>query len=312
MSTINSTLLTNVTPVISAVQPKWTPFLTGQAVVLGLSLFSNILVLIEFLRIPSRITPFTVYLIVLLLSNLLFLSVVPLTELSNQLYGRWWMGRAVCYLHNYFNGVGSGSQICIHVSISINRLWAVHYPISYKNNHNKKVALLTCLSAVIFAHVIGLPGCIMDIMYYGIDLKYGCHINYLAQVLWGKFENALLHILPLVLIIGAYVHLCINRVRRRRKIRESGSGKVSAGTSTEDGGKRKEAVRPFLVLSLTAVSVTVCWTPAVVYFAVIKFAGLWMPEWFFILSVMFYSMQALFDPWLFAVALLATNRKWCS
>ncbi|XP_055348552.1 alpha-2B adrenergic receptor-like [Paramacrobiotus metropolitanus] len=152
MNTSNATAHAESTPV----QPHWTPLLTGQAVVLGFSLLSNIIVLIEFIRIPSRITPFTVYLIILLIINLFFLSVVPLTELMNQLYGGWWMGRAVCNIHNYTSAIGSASQICIHICISISRLWAVHYPMAYRINHTRKVALLMCLSAVVVVHVIEL------------------------------------------------------------------------------------------------------------------------------------------------------------
>ncbi|XP_055340107.1 G-protein coupled receptor 161-like [Paramacrobiotus metropolitanus] len=322
----NRSFLANATmPVTHTLtEVKWTPSLIGQAVVFGLSFVSNVVVFVEFVRVPSRLTPFTMYLLVLLATNIAFLISVPLIEMLNELYGHWWMGRVWCNIHNYFNGVVSAAQICVHVTISINRLWAVHYPISYKNHHNKKVALITSFAAIAFANVVGLPGCIRDALYFSIDLKYGCHINYSAQMLWGQIQQTLLHILPLVFIIIAYIHLCVNRIRRKRKLQDhSSSGSRNAAATAADAGATsaeknktgkttKEAVKPFLVLSLTAISVTICWTPAVIYFGAIIFSGSWMSGTFFIVSVTFYSLQALVDPWLFAFGLLAVKKNWNS
>ncbi|XP_055346122.1 alpha-2B adrenergic receptor-like [Paramacrobiotus metropolitanus] len=313
----NSTVSVSSPLVLAAAARKWTPSLIGQGVILALSLFSNIIVFIEFIRIPSRVTPFTVYLLVLLGTNVAFLCIVPLTEMLNELYGQWWMGRAWCDVHNYFNNVVSGAQICVHMTISINRLWAVHHPISYRNKHNKTVALLTCLVAIAFANIVGLPGVILDVLYYSIDLKYGCHINYTAQAAWGKAQQALLHLFPWAVIIVSYVHLCINRVNRRRRTQDQmshDSQKAAIVSTTPEHRpvvlRQNEAVKPFLVLSLTAISVTICWTPAIIYFAAIIFFGLWMPATFFIAAVTFYSMQALFDPWLFALGLFAVKKNW--
>ncbi|XP_055347125.1 tyramine receptor Ser-2-like [Paramacrobiotus metropolitanus] len=247
------------------------------------------------------------YVVALAVCNAIY-QFSPMMDLLSNVHGRWWMGKPLCDLHNYLTSVGSASQICIHVSISVNRLWAVHSPISYRQHHNRKVALLICFAAVLFAHLIELPGCVLDALYYSIDyLEHGCHVDYMKQILWSHFDFAL-HALTLMFIIVAYVHLCINRWKRHRKNAVYTSGNESGASDRQN--TRKEASKPFLVLSLTAVSCFIFWTPGIVSFGTIKYSGKWIPENVLSVAMTMYSIQAIFDPWLFAFSVLATKKKW--
>ncbi|XP_055350899.1 trace amine-associated receptor 7g-like [Paramacrobiotus metropolitanus] len=308
MEFTNHTIPANTT---TAAPVVWTSQLIFQATVLTLSVTANLVVLLDFLRIPARITPFTIYLIALLVANLLFLLPVTFLEILNTAYGGWWMGRRVCQMHNYFNEVWSGAQCLCHVLISVNRLWAVTFSVSYKHHHTKKVAVFSCVAALLWAHMGGLPIFILDTLYYNLDLRFGCHSNFSAMPAWNKVEDWMNHTGPLIFILLSYLYLFTHRLHRKRTrvaVVSTADTRMTIISVAEAAVHKKpvvrrEVVKPFMILSLTVVSISVCWIPALVFFSTWFYAGVFLSPTFFVIATGLYAMQALIDPLLFAYAL---------
>ncbi|XP_055354523.1 D(1) dopamine receptor-like [Paramacrobiotus metropolitanus] len=315
----NSIFITNTT--IAVHQPQWTIQLAFHSVVLVLSLLFNTVVLLDFIRIPARVTAFTVYLVALLISNILYLSAVTLPEFSTQLYGYWLFGYSMCRLHNYCKVVWSGIQTMMHLTIAVNRLWAISSPMNYKLHHTRRMALVVCGVGVVLAHAGGLPSVIMDAM-WAASAKWMrvCPLNF-AMLPFGVIllDWSALHAVPTGFILATYLFVISNRIKNRglhhlHAEQRAPLSKAASGSGTRP--RRKDAVRPSMILSLTVASICVCWVPALIIFTTAWVS--WIPagvsQTYFVVAVAMYSMQALFDPLLFAFCLYLEQfrRYWAS
>ncbi|XP_055356459.1 5-hydroxytryptamine receptor 6-like [Paramacrobiotus metropolitanus] len=87
-------------------------------------------------------TGFNVYLIGLLSTNVFYGVLQYPSEILEALYMHWWMSRGACSLSLYNLWVLDSVTKHMHVLITVNRLWALTFPLSYRNQHNTKVACL--------------------------------------------------------------------------------------------------------------------------------------------------------------------------
>ncbi|OQV22576.1 hypothetical protein BV898_03402 [Hypsibius exemplaris] len=144
-------------------------------------ILGNGMLLYVFARERSLITPFNVYLINLLLLN--FVSVLiqyPMDFISYLYDGAWLLGELACDAYLYAAWplqtiVGTGYEFACDVAV--NRVWAMVHPISYRNKHSIKTALLACAAVWIGIHAIFSPMVIHDRLYYRPPVKTaGCSV----------------------------------------------------------------------------------------------------------------------------------------
>ncbi|XP_055353306.1 uncharacterized protein LOC129599178 [Paramacrobiotus metropolitanus] len=133
-------------------------------------LILNCGVLILLIKEKALRTPFNVYVIVLLCSNILYVGINNITMIMTPV-GHWWIGDGACTVQLYCRYIVITVITHSHVLISINRAWALYWPVSYKNNHTSTVAWLLCFGMVVYVHVCQLPGLVMDALYYRMPVQ---------------------------------------------------------------------------------------------------------------------------------------------
>ncbi|XP_055347685.1 melanopsin-A-like [Paramacrobiotus metropolitanus] len=269
---------------------------------------------------PTLRTPFNVYLINLLVTNILQITLQVPLEISSALFSRWWMGWTACTVYLFANNVLIGVIMASHVLISVNRVWALTYHLHYKHHHTLRTAIQLCIFVWVWVHVIVVPGIVSDALYYRRPLdKFGCSINTSAQPKWALAKHFLGYILPLVAVILTFPYILGKQLLRKR-VGVVGGGITQHITRNQIGiensdnsvtesrkGKRSERLskiwtRGTVLYVLMTVSLLATWTPGRVYFTIKLFINVDNASVFQICYVLF-ALQSVFDPVLFAIAL---------
>lgn len=133
-------------------------FPTSEVIITFLALILNGFVLAMFFKYTHLRTSFAVYIILILSSNLFQITFINTVDIYSVYYGSGHVNAAFCDAILYRSMVIVGCVVYTHVLITINRIWAISYPISYRNYHNKKTAKILCVSAWTWVHIINLPG----------------------------------------------------------------------------------------------------------------------------------------------------------
>lgn len=265
---------------------------------------SNSFVLYLFFVKTHLRTPFSVYVISLLISNILTHCVFigPLS-IINSFSSYWWMGSFACLFYQYGNWVVSGGCSAAHTLIVVNRIWGLAFPLSYRNVHSKSLAIILCIASWIFVHVVCLPGVAIDAAFhFGFDIIIECAMTMhsTGQRIWIWIAMVVIFDLPIILIVVAYPFFLYLHIKRRRNLREL----VSRHTNTNNGRKETNAnydknVHAFAVLTFMTFSLVICWAPADILWIIADTT----PAWLLILSSFLYQLQAVLDPIMFILCL---------
>lgn len=99
------------------------------------------------------LTAFTVYLVALCSSNIVYAALNGPFDVLVALYKNWQFGSEACTLFIYGGMVVSSITMFCHCLITSNRMWAIFGPLSYRNYHSKKVAIIICVSISVSTHI---------------------------------------------------------------------------------------------------------------------------------------------------------------
>ncbi|XP_055356349.1 alpha-2Db adrenergic receptor-like [Paramacrobiotus metropolitanus] len=312
-SSYNTTIIFNTTQPASS-PPGWTPVLIMMALIAGISFSLNsVMLLLQFLP-QTRITSFTVYLIAICIGNLGYLGIVRPIGIMTSATGVFPGGYALCMFYMYVQFIICQVPVLVHALISINRFWAIRYPVSYRHRHHKKMSILLCASVFLYVHLVQFPMFMVE--YYIISpIKKGCQLTGAAWMPWRNADIVLHRFIPLILVIGIYIYIIVKKWKKKRTIdhHEMSVASTQNGTAftkadiVEDDDERagakklkgknsrgnKRAVKPFVVLTMTSVSVLLCWIPADVYWAML-YLGFRLPAWAYTIVSTLYSLQMIF------------------
>ncbi|GAV00777.1 hypothetical protein RvY_11578 [Ramazzottius varieornatus] len=220
--------------------PHWGYASVLSLVIMIAGFITNSSALLVFIKNSNTlITPFNVYLINLLLANLSNLIVFYPLDIFHQVNGNnWRLGTHVCTLYLYGFFVLNAFMGNSHLLIIFNRLWAVTFPISYRNTHSRSLAIKICVGMWIYLHACLLPGVILDALYYRPPLETdGCQFNVAAQFDWGESTQLLNFHVPLMLIALNYIFIVYKTMRRRPpKLLKNAKVQPAARLSAEDEG----------------------------------------------------------------------------
>ncbi|XP_055348560.1 alpha-2 adrenergic receptor-like [Paramacrobiotus metropolitanus] len=263
-------------------------------------------------------TSFTIYLMFLFCSNIIYaLGGYPLEVMRQGFPGRWFLSHAACAFYIYQIWVFCPVAMHMHVLITLNRLWAIYFPVSYKNIHSERVAVLMCAGVALYCHVICLPVVVMDLMYYHLPEKqYGCLLNATAQSTFTSVVAVISQFIPVVIVVGAYPFLWYKHLKRKKIGLANPSRRDTifvTNIDTKLAFRKIEASssRPFVVLTLLTVSVLVCWTPDQTAWTISCFTAVNdSPGLRYTTSVLF-TLQAALDPILFALSLRTFRNMLC-
>ncbi|XP_055334066.1 cholecystokinin receptor-like [Paramacrobiotus metropolitanus] len=161
-------------------------------------------------------TPFNCYLISLILSDIGQAALdMPFTILSG-FQPVWPLGHVACNFNLYAKWVYVAAVRNTHALISLNRIWALFWPVSYKHYHTKSTAIWLCVGTWVYVHVWLMPGLVPDAMVWRKD-DGTCFVNTTAQPVWAMTTQMCLYNLTLVIITVTYPFIWW-KIRQRRKL----------------------------------------------------------------------------------------------
>ncbi|XP_055344063.1 prostaglandin E2 receptor EP4 subtype-like [Paramacrobiotus metropolitanus] len=323
MAFFNNTTAQNASQPAAA-QLGWTPLLLASTTISCASFTCNaIMLLLQFLP-QTLVTSFTIYLIAISIGNILWLVGVRPLAVYSSITGVWPGGHGVCATYTYFQFVISQIPVLIHVLISLNRLWAVSYPASYRQFHHKKMAVLLCLATVAYVHVVHFTMFLLEFFHYSPAVKpSGCQPGAGGILNWRRVDIIIHRIIPLFLVLGIYIYIIFKRWMKKHEqqaVNPASSQNATASTKAagEAGGverlagimqagrrrsliKRRQ-VKPFIILTATSITVFICWVPSDVYWA-LTYLNFRLPYWVFNITSTLYSLQMFFDPIMWLISL---------
>ncbi|XP_055341966.1 muscarinic acetylcholine receptor gar-3-like [Paramacrobiotus metropolitanus] len=245
------------------------------------------------------------YIMTLAASNIVYVTMSGTIGISNlgSSGQSWKLGVEACTAQNYNYYAISGVAVHLHLLVSLSRAWALFRPISYRNHHTIRVAIAFCVGAVLYVHILVLPGFILDAVYYRVPVENGCWIDASRQTVWMTFVTVVVYDLPKLFIPVCYPVLLWKTLQRRkiaaslRGTRLDAAQQLSVPSKArERADKENAAFRPFVLLTLFTVGVVVCWMPPMVAYILGNFIISWreMVQFEDVVSVL-YSLQAILD-----------------
>ena len=110
-----------------------------------------------------------------------------------------------------------------HALITVNRLWAVLYPVHYRENHTRRVAIILCTVMWVYVTAFKLAVLIPDALYYRRpEATFQCALNRLQQMPLITAHQIIVYDVPTLLMILAYPIVCQRQwfrwIRARREV----------------------------------------------------------------------------------------------
>ncbi|XP_055332282.1 histamine H1 receptor-like [Paramacrobiotus metropolitanus] len=295
---------------------SWTFVPIMDTLILVAALLFNGGLLILFIVNRNLHTPFSVYLFNLILMTFIYIATQGPINILYSLYSKWWMGDALCTFLFYTIFPSSVATVHAHLLITVNRLWAITRPVSYKKYHNTAVAIRLCICMFLYCHVLPLYGVVMDGLYYKIPTSTGqCLINMSALWAWATATELLNYNFPIIFMVGCNAFLLYRRKKRfnarittttantNTKTMSSHPENNSSNMPTMDMKKPpKEPKRTLVLLVCLTLSVVICWTPGVSFFTIQLVFNVELPYVWLQIGAMMFSAQSVVDPIVLALS----------
>ena len=180
------------------------------------TLLTNAVVLAAFIKHSTLRTSFNTYLISLILAVLgQALFDLPFLVMS-QFVPVWPLGHISCNFYMYSKWIFSAAVRNTHAMISLNRIWALFWPLSYRHAHTKITAIWLCAGTWIYVHVWLCPGLLLDDLYYRMD-EDRCEVNTAALHDWALPTQIVVHDFA-VLIVGLTYPVIRWKIRQRKTL----------------------------------------------------------------------------------------------
>lgn len=169
--------------------PDWGFVAIYNLIVTIVSFLANGSVMALLLVNPSLRTPFNIYLMNLVSANFVFACVVSPAAIINNLYSGWWLALGYCSFLIYCQKVLESGIRVLHSLITLNRVWAIFWPLSYRRHHKVRTVYQICAFAWLFVLANVLPGLLLDYSYYRLPTVINgtavpCGLNTRAQWSW--------------------------------------------------------------------------------------------------------------------------------
>ncbi|XP_055330415.1 octopamine receptor beta-2R-like [Paramacrobiotus metropolitanus] len=284
-------------------QVNWNSGAVFLACIAVLTFLVNTLILVVFIRHHDLRSSFTVYIMALLSANALYCVTDDIFVIIEHVFALFPLGYGSCTFRLYSGWVLTGIQPHMHVLITVNRIWAIAFPISYRQKHTIKTAVFLVIAAIVYVHIICAPGVVVDAMFYRHPVEVnGCNINidYHGQIVWEAICMIVIYDLPIFFMAAAFPFLW--RQTRKQKMLVKHSDTAMTVTPAQIIVKKRGTTKGFLVLTALTTGVVICWTPYNMYYTVGVFVDVDIP---IMRQVGFYlySIQPLLDPLLILITM---------
>ncbi|OWA51162.1 hypothetical protein BV898_15656 [Hypsibius exemplaris] len=186
--------------------PLWSLTPTFLLTICIVRSIANIGVIIQFVRHHrGGSVLFDIYVVNLLGANLgSLLFQYPLAVASGLYPFGWHMGNKACSFYLYSITIFDTGIINSNAVISLNRAWAIVYPMSFRAAHTRRFSLT-----------------LMDTLYYRVDVQVmGCTFNHVQLRTFSKVTELILFALPLSVIILSFPIVMVSKMFRSRAVLE--------------------------------------------------------------------------------------------
>ncbi|XP_055352043.1 muscarinic acetylcholine receptor M4-like [Paramacrobiotus metropolitanus] len=272
-------------------------------------------------------TPFSIYLMALCVANLAHTIFASPIDILKMVHPTYVLGPRTCNFYVYAAYNTAGTTLNLHLLISLNRIWAMAHPFSYRTKHTTRIAAAACLTVTAYVHLICVPGIVQDSLYYRIPGT--CFINGTAQPRWTVFMQIVIFSLPIICIAIFYpfitwkhcqrgklhpherteVHSVDHAQRRTTILPRSAVLSVAPVPVLQQQQSRRESMsRAFVVLTLLTISLIICEAPINTFFLIMTVAPQALPM-LETVGVVLYSLQPAMDPLLFIVSFRDLRRQ---
>ena len=283
MASHNTSIL-NRTLTNSAEDPNWV--LASVEILISICVIvSNGFVLFILIADRSHFTPFKVYIFNLMLVNVLVECVQLTADMSVDMQ---YPTAKFCFVVLYEVYNAGAVQLQAHFLITVNRVWAVIHPISYRDRHTKNLAICMISVAVIYCHAIALPGIILGVNSYRYSPKQPSCFFYVVYTYrtWNRILQFLLYVFPLSFIAIGYIYVAREKHINRPVVSPVSNSvdpgmrrtQVTSINNTSDFASKRTTPthksRSFVLLSTMTAVVVICWAPSVLYFTIALFVHL--------------------------------------
>ncbi|XP_055349828.1 melanopsin-A-like [Paramacrobiotus metropolitanus] len=264
----------------------------------------NSIVLSVYIARRKMRTPFSVYIMSLLTSNLLDLILFFPFMIANNLgtdASHFVFGETGCAVYGYGVAIMRCCCLASHALITLNRAWAMTFPISYKNIHSSRFAVALCVVVMVGIHSLMVPGLVLSEQTRPRPVQtYGCWyqvsrsksiLNLLSTI--GFF---LFYIMP-VIIVAMYPYLFFKYLQAKKRV---------AGQEGHQGAPAElKASRTFGIVSMLSLSIIVCWLPEELVTLLMSYVGSRSVIRAYPIVSLLSSFQVLLDP----LFLLVSSRE---
>ena len=220
----------SVSPVMSLINLIW-------------GVIGNGTLLYLFIKNHSLQTPFNIYVMNLLFSNLVCIIMEYPFDVTTSLYGgAWYWGDHACTYYLYALYVQQGVICHAHVLIALNRVWAVTRPLSYRRVHSVPVAIGLCLVMWAYVQIVSGFGWAYDALYNRLPVEAnGCQINMPQQKVWVEIYTYTMMFFPLIFMVASFPAIwLVRRAKQRRshpvESQHVGQNAVRTNDMTETAG----------------------------------------------------------------------------
>ena len=269
----------------------------------------NCAALFLFIRDRDLHTAFNIHIIHLLALNTVTSFTVYLIGVLNGIYSsgqsRWWMGDAVCNFYMFCFLMSSAVITNTYGVLALNRAWAVLSPMTFRRHHSKRFTYYTITGVWLYILLVIVPLYSMDVAWYRLTpVKFGCALNRRAQMAYATTTAVVIWSLP-VLLVWLSVVIVLYRVRCSRRIRVTALFLPSVAVVT----RTRRAPRQYVILMMLTVSVTICYSPRVVYAMFGQVSAAVADPAFALAASMLYSGQLVVDPIILALSQERIRRR---
>ncbi|GAU92403.1 hypothetical protein RvY_04486 [Ramazzottius varieornatus] len=302
----NSTVFGSVTSALSS----W--ILAVLIALMFVTISANFLILLVFVKNSRLRNPFNTYLFSLAFSDLL-VGIFAMPFYTAYLHAGGTLNTLHCSIWMFFDYFATEISLWTLAVISLDRVWAVTWPVSYRK-HNTTVKSLSLLgTAWVLAFCVVLPGFLttrnlnMDKLTTNVTgYSDQCSWDIEGMPLWAASINviALNDFTPCLLTVLCYIITVakifqMSRMRTRVVVGPSDNAQ-QAGPKRSSRSEKKEK-QAFFLLTLLICSIIVMWTPWFFYFLWTLATGKWNDTGATVTYWLAYSMSTV-NPLLFNVA----------
>ncbi|XP_055353629.1 muscarinic acetylcholine receptor M2-like [Paramacrobiotus metropolitanus] len=299
----------------------------------------NGFIIYAFLRFPHLRTQFNTYIFNLSIADLFVGIIVMPSFFLYNCYGYWPFGEPMCSVWVFTDWFMTFESVMVLAVISVERLWSVTWPVTYKQWHTPGQVRLVIVCTWVFVASIWMPAFFYDRFNHD-NVVEDCAWDPAKNYAGGFYIGVLGYLAPFITMVVSYTIVGFKMRKRFRKTRATKGAPIqtegssiqprykgispishvgvteksiiNSTTLTAGGDEKQLGNRPakinhtanreksaLLTLGAIVVAFSICWIPFYVYFFVTLFNWGTLPTWFLTMTYWLAYLNSAVNPVLY-------------